>query len=1683
MQFKKVLKWSFWTIFSIVCLLLLLTFLVQLPYVQNKIKNVAVGYLQDKLQTEVALDHFYINFPNEIEVDGLFLRDQNQDTLIYANSLRVSINLLDLLHNKADLRHIRAKHLVSNISRDSIGNFNFDYIIKAFASNDSVPVKQETNPFLIELNKIELENIQFSYRDALEKNDISVKFNTLETEFKTFDLNNLAFSTPSIKIDGLQVASKFDALQKKASQSTTDSKSSSKLPTLNVDRIQWTNFNIAYLDYNSNIDAQVIFKELDSKIDKIDLNQLDFVVNTFDLNQANINLKLLESTKSTEPHKAEINNEANPIQIKISELDLNEIAVAYSNLNEKPLHNGLDYNYLAFSKINLNAKNVAYSDQNISANIISGYFNEKSGLEIQELTALFNYKPNSIQVSNFKLKTPKTFIVNQTELRYKSIADLSENLGNTKLEAEFLKSKLAISDLLLVVPSLANQDIFKNNKNATLYLDTKVSGTVNNLLVSRFSFSGIGKTSIRTSGQIKNALNPDQLFVNLNITEAKTTRAEILSFIPKNTIPNTISLPENISVKGKINGSIHDLSSQLIMQTSYGDVDLDVMFDQKQKGNEVYNITGALKSFEVGKLIHNDSIGKLSMTIQAQGTSLEPQKMNATFSSTVADFEYNDYIYKNILLDGVVNNGNYRANICFIDENAEVQLWAKGKLTDSLPTVFLEGDVAKLNLQALNFTSDAIAFETKFHTDFTDLNPDNLNGKLRITELKYITPEKSIAFDTIKVDIQSSQTTNNFYLKSQVIDAAIVGKYKLNTLPALFKQTVSNYFNICEPDTEYIPTDNTYFNANAQIKNDRILFSLLPQLESFETVKINAWYKANASSFNISADLPNLIYGANNFSNITFDAYTVDEKIDYNFSIAFLETQAYRIRNISMAGQASNDELNYLFTIKNKDLVDQYKIQGSLFTQNEFFDLKLNPKGILLNYESWQVAENNSISWSNEGVLAQNFKLSNEKSNLIIESAEPKYNAPLNITFKDFKVEDITHIIKKDSLAAKGVINGYVEFDDIKSDFDFTGNIQVANLEYNTSKLGDLSLNISKSEKQDVYLGTLKLLGEGNNVVFTGNFDSQKNSFSLQAVVSALQLSTVQGFSNNQISKTTGNVSGIMFIKGAPHDLSVLGQIKFNDVGLTINTLNAPLKNINKSIVFNHQGIVFDNFEVTDIENNKLTLDGKILTTNYQDFKFDLNLDSKNFAVMNSTAKNNELFYGKMYIDLGMSIKGTSTLPLVDGKISINKNTDFTIVLPSSDPSIADREGIVEFVDTNDFIFNNEIEADTQLSQSNIKGLNLNAAISVSKEATLNIIVDKQHGDKLILNGSAQLVGGVDPSGGTTLTGTYEIESGSYDMTFNFIKRKFDIKKGSYIIWTGEPTSAIANITAIYKTNVAPIDLLSSQIQGMSQSEQNLYKQRIPVETLLQLSGELLKPTLSFNIELPANNYNVSTDVYNAVDEKLKQMRNDEAEMNKQVIALLIFNRFIGTSSLSSAAGGSVSSIARQSVSNLVSEELNSIASHLVTGFDLNFDLDTTEDYSTGKKANRTDLNVEVSKRLFDDRLKITVGSNFGLEGEERENEQTTNIAGDISAEYMLTEDGRYMVRVYRKNTYQVAFQGQVVETGVGFIITMNYNTYKEYVRKNKEAREQRKLIKAEQKKQKSTEKAVPKNEQTSNEN
>src|SRR5690606_29533276 len=127
--------------------------------------------------------------------------------------------------------------------------------------------------------------------------------------------------------------------------------------------------------------------------------------------------------------------------------------------------------------------------------------------------------------------------------------------------------------------------------------------------------------------------------------------------------------------------------------------------------------------------------------------------------------------------------------------------------------------------------------------------------------------------------------------------------------------------------------------------------------------------------------------------------------------------------------------------------------------------------------------------------------------------------------------------------------------------------------------------------------------------------------------------------------------------------------------------------------------------------------------------------------------------------------------------------------------------------------------------------------------------------------------------------------------------------------------------------------LVQSQIGGESQ---NLYKQRIPFDVKLILTGELFKPEINFDIDLDENNAIVSQDVVSKVNIALANIREDPAELNKQVFSLIALSRFMSAKPVERLAGGDeAETIARNTVSSFLYSQLINLASDLIKGVDL----------------------------------------------------------------------------------------------------------------------------------------------------
>lgn len=1659
------------TVLFIFLFFILIIVLIQTGPVQNFIRKKAVAYLEKKLQTKVAVGRIYVGLPKNIVLENIYLEDRQKDTLLSGGKVKVNINLLRLIFkNEVNFTSISLENITAKIKRQLPNTaYNFQFIVDAFAPKTTISKEPgDTTVSAIDIGSVVLNKIRLVYKDVITGNDMEAWLEHLDTRVEKFDLEHLYFEVPETNISGF-TARIYQTKPLARPEPEIKDIAEAKQPLALQMIFKEIDLKKVKLDYRNDVSA--MYTTLDVGALNVKPNNLDLTNRIIDLENlslentiAAIRLGKKEEAKIVEKEvEQEVKSQAQAgWRIQVASLNLNNNNLQFDNDNSPRVITGMDYGHLKAEALTFEVDDLLFSADSISGNIKKATFSEQSGFVLNELQTDFLYSNSGAYLHGLYLKTPGTELKRSADIQYASIEALQKDMGNMQVDLDLQKSKLLVKDVLMFVPELRQQPAFAD-PNATWYINSRITGRVADMKIDVLQVSGLQDTKIDLNGRLTGLPDMKNFNANLDIKNITSSRRDINLFIPKNSLPRNITFPNAFAISGNIKGNAGEMNTDLALVTDIGNADIKGVFsDIADVQRARYDATIETKSLDIGTILQNKEMpGPVSATFAAKGTGFDPKTAKAAMNGEVHSIIFKQYTYRNLTLNGSIANqkANFEAGI--VDPNIHVALNATADLSSKYPAVQLTAMIDSIKMQPLHLTADAMIYRGKIEADFPITDPDKLEGKLFLTQTLFVQKDQRLQLDTVQLYAGSNDSGKYIRLNSDVMTAQLEGQYKITELGNIFQQAIQPYFAVA-PEKTIITREPYDFVLNAYILDNPALKVFIPGLDHIDSVTLQSHF-SDKNGWTASLKAPAIDIGPNKLRNLQMVAGTNQNAINVKATIQKITSgENINVDNTTLTATLANNNMDFILNIKDKSSKDKYNIRGLLQQpQTGNYQLSLKPDSLILNYDDWAVLPDNKILFTNAGLNASNVVLSKNGQQLTVNSLSSNVNAPMEVNFSSFQLVTLTGFVQTDSTLANGTLNGKITFTDLTKGAVFIGDLTINEFSIKGDTVGNVHVLVD-NKVQNTYAADITLSGRGNDVRLNGNYYLRSNNnsnFDLDLDIRAMPMATVQAFSNGAIREATGSVNGKFDVTGTFEKPSINGDLNFNKTAFNFSMLNSYFTIDQEKIRVNNEGIHFDRFEIKDSAQNPLTIDGVAATTNFSNYNFDLRIRANNFRALNSSKKDNRLFYGQLYFNTNLNVKGTETLPVVDGRLVVNEKTKVTIVLPQREPGVVDRDGIVEFVDMNapltDSLF---LAAYDSLNTSAFTGMDVSVNVEVNRQAELSLVIDEGTGDFLNVKGEALLTAGIDPSGKVNLVGSYELDEGSYELTFNFIRRKFEIEKGSRLVWEGEPTSATVDLTAKYIANTAPLDLVKNQLGEVEANTRNTYLQKLPFEVFLKMEGELLKPQISFDIVLPEDkSYIVSNDIITTVRTRLDQLRLEEGEMNKQVFSLLLLNRFVAENPFSSSAGGpSASTIARQSVSKLLTEQLNNLADDLIAGVDLNFDVLSAEDYTTGERRDRTDLNVGLSKRLLNDRVTVSIGSNFELEGPQNSNYQGTNIAGNIAVDYRLSQDNRYLLRAYRKNQYEGIIDGYIIETGVGFIITLDYNKFSQIFRKRRERTRQR---------------------------
>jgi hypothetical protein len=1634
---------------GLILLFFILVLFIRSPWGQNIIVSKATAFISNKTNTKVAIDRLFITFSGNAFLEGLYLEDQKGDTLLYSKILEANIAVSPLLmENHLNLKSLEWKGVRAQIDRSSDSeSFNFDFLLEALAPKDTTNTTEESEPMKISAGSLNFSDFNIDYKDAflgleskLDLGQLFINTNDLDLEALHFNLEEVELADTNITY--LKTKTAVDIVDKDSTQTT--------LPFIVVKRLQLHNVRANYSSIPNGTSAEILLGDFVIEIPKAELAKNEVEIGLFSLKDSDISLHLqnveptpLDTTKVTTKN---MDFSWPDFLIKTDKILLDNNSIQYSAGNHLPLEGQLNPKDILLTKLSLEGNDIHYRPKNVGLTLDRLSFEDKSGFQLRNLNFKAELNENSARISGLQLKTNSSWLNAHLNMEYTSIEQLINAPEKTKIDLQLPILQLALQDAIYFQPELGKNQYFAIAQQHPIKGNIKASGTLDEIDVQSLQLDW-SNSSLMANGQLSHLMETDSISFNFPMLEASSERKDIQLFVSEQ--DSNITIPQTLLVQAKTEGTLKNISGEAIVKLPEGKIELTGNY--ANEAQIVFDGTLRADSLELGKLLQNEQLGPLTFTLGASGVGNSLKTLNAEFKSNFTQLEFNNYDFSNLELEGKMQNGEGNIALKFKDENLNFAANTDLILDPNNIKAQLRLNLIGADLEALGVSKENIKAALDLEASFEG-NTDKFVLDTQINNGITVYDNKQYQIGSIQLKSEIDTVSTAVRIGSDFLNGSLTSNASPTGIRAALTTQFKNYFT----DSLLVqsPSDSVKLKMDLKINPNTLLTQvLLKDLEQLDSITVGANFDALSKDLNVQLKVPSARYKGIVLDSLNLSIIGDSTHLNFTAGLLNLIADPVHIKRTNLEGTLKNKELLLDFNSWD-DKEKVVHIASKMILAQDTTLLQIIPDGLLFNKKEWIIPKDNQIAFAKNHLDFKNVSLTRDSQQLSLRNMDSNSGEKnLSLDFDQFKLQTFLSLLNPDSPLATGMVNGNLTIENPYGATGIVADYEINGLEVMQRPLGNLSLKAA-SKNTNSYDFDLTLKGSGIDIDLLGDYTAAETGakLNLDLDLNRIDLSVIEEFSYGELKDTKGYLSGKIDVSGITTSPEYTGTINFNETEFNVASLNTVFKLSEETLKIDTAGVYLDNFQVTDANGNNFKVDGTIGTEDMLNPKFDLNLNARNFQVLNSTEKDNELFYGKASLDLELSVKGDFTLPIIEGKLRVREGTAVTYVVPESLMDVEEREGVVIFVNREnpDAILTRN---DSEETPALFKGIDVKTILEIADDSNFNVVIDKRTGDNLQVSGDASLNLNMEPNGRIQLTGRYELNSGHYETNlYNLVKRRFLINPNSTITWQGNPTDAKLDVTATYKVETSAAPLMSSVVSSEDISVTNQYRQVLPFLVYLNVDGQLLQPELSFALDMPEDEQG---SLGGAVYGRVQQLNRQESELNKQVFSLLALNRFYPDAGSDGSIGGTAA-IARENVNKVLSGELNAFSDRIFgqSGFELDFDLDSFTDYQGESPQDRTQLNINAKKKLFNDRLIVTSGSAVDVEGSAQPGQEETPIIGNVSLEYLLTKDGRYRLRGFRKNEYENIIDGQLIVTGVALIFNREFNKFSQLFNPLKEVKE-----------------------------
>ena len=1246
--------------------------------------------------------------------------------------------------------------------------------------------------------------------------------------------------------------------------------------------------------------------------------------------------------------------------------------------------------------------------------------------------------------------------------------DLSgiELRSDTSIALTFHEAELTPSDIALFVPRL-------NGFKRPISLNGALSGTLDSLYFEDIIIRYNGRTVIEGDIAAFGLTDIDNPYLRANLKDLHTNAAQLQDFLSQ-LYMRPIQLPVeahrlgNIHYRGLAEGRLHDLTLHGAFRTALGPITTDGTFRSDSAFKHMnYDARVVAKSFQLGRLLAQPKFGSVTVDLYSQG-QIDEGKVSGDVKAHVRQFTYNDYTFSDLHINGRYEPQRYRGTFDISDPHLDMAFDGVVNLQDKNPEI-------NFNLLCRHFDTEPIlaslpsAFSTRsknvesIRTGFSmavDLNGtkvDEISGYLVIDSLFLATPRDSILMQQLTLIVESEPDLHKqLTLRSDYLHAKANGRFRYADIAPSMQALMHHYLpsaipaaqQTWKPVTFSLTADGQRLRDVQQLFYSPFVISDNPSLQADVTISPimdmqDGWEPKVALSFfapGVSvANTPihDLTLTLDNHTSlpahpapltmtVSAEAMSVRTTITAN---AYSDTLLTHIVLDTTYFAPQEEVTNEDIILRQKRLVSEqrsgkYGGDISLLTRFERYNnqpliiLNVQPGTLLLRDSIYTFAPSTMVYCvSDTSLSVDHFDFSGGGQHIRANGlASTRPNDTLELDMQRLDASYIVpFLLPQKTIMFNGLLTGRAQITSLFKKPQFDTHIHVDDMGLNNCLFGEAEVDLNIADSLAFHADVFRPVTHRKVVDLNGKalFDGT-GTWCLDMMTDSVPLGFVNHWTSAVLYDLDGTGSGHVVVGGFDKSVYVLLKAQANNGSFTLPWTGARYTIPADTIIMDTTAIIFNKVHAVDAENHPVIVNGRITHNQFLNFALNLHVDAYDALVFDNNHAG-DMFQGHVYARGHVDVTGPEDNILVYANATTSRNSTFRLSLDNA--SSAYESSFVHFLTHADST--TATVSTTQPTYTLPARCQLKLNLDINPNLLFMLVLGERNGDIIKGRGTGTLNLTYDtPSEDVTLFGTYTLSQGTLCYTVaNVIRKEFTIGDESTIVFSGNPENPQLKVKAKYRAVANLRDLFGDEAEQLGTSRSN-----IPVLTVLNLSGPLSNPILSFDLEFPMSDQ--------TIDQQVRQVINTDEMLMRQVIYLLVFGRFFTPDYMTNARAATLNST-YSLLSSTVTGQINAWLSKLTTMLTLGVAIRTDGEGAGSSQEYEAQFQLQPVDRLV-------INGNVGYRYNDMVSSQP--FFGDLDIEVLLTEDGELRLKGYTHTVDKYSLRQASTIQGVGLVWKRDFN-------------------------------------------